>query len=158
MTLQDGEPSPSLLQIRLLGPFDARIGPQALPPLRTRKGQHLLALLALRFPSEVQREWLAVNLWPESFLENAYYNLRRELSSVRAALGTSERHLSAPTVHSLRLDSGADLFIDVHRFNELIARDDAQSLQEAVALYRGPLLEGWTEDWIDPHREALHQT
>ncbi len=155
--MHDGETSSSRLEIRLLGPFDARVGPDAIPPLRTRKGQHLLALLALRYPCEVQREWLAANLWPDSFLDNAYYNLRREISNVRTVLGTGKRHLSSPTAHSLRLDPGAELFVDVHRFDALMIQGDVRSLQEAVALYRGPLLEGWPEDWIVPFREARRQ-
>src|SRR5206468_1686929 len=35
---------------------------------------------------------------------------------------------------------------------------DGASLENAVALYRGPLLEGWLEEWIQLDREALQQT
>jgi predicted ATPase/DNA-binding SARP family transcriptional activator len=152
-----GGPS-SRLEIRLLGPFDARLGSQPLPRARTRKGQHLLALLALRSPREVQREWLAANLWPDSYLENGYYNLRRELSSLRAALGGARDLITAPSPHSLRLEMGTSILVDAHRFDLLVQQGDPASLQEAVDLYRGPLLEGWTEEWIEADREARHQT
>ena len=36
-----------------------------MPPLRSRNGQHLLAL-ALHANREVSRDWLAGTLWPDS--------------------------------------------------------------------------------------------
>ena len=60
------------LEIRLLGPFDVRVGGRPLPPLRSRKGRYLLALLALRPDREVQREWHVAALWPESEAEQGY--------------------------------------------------------------------------------------
>src|ERR1044071_8975000 len=84
MTFMDDE---SCLEIKLLGPFDVKIGSRPLPHLRTRKGQHLLAMLAIRAGREIQREWLAACLWPESDLENGYYNLRRTLANLRTAMG-----------------------------------------------------------------------
>jgi predicted ATPase/DNA-binding SARP family transcriptional activator len=151
-----GSPS-SRLEIRLLGPFDARLGSQPLPPLRTRKGQYLLALLALRSPREVQREWLVANLWPDSYQENGYYNLRRELSNLRTVLGAARDLVSSPSPHSLRLETGNDVLVDAHRFDALLQQGDPASLQQAVDLYNGPLLEGWAEEWVDVERTARHQ-
>lgn len=54
------------LEIRLFGSFDVRGQGHALHRLRTRKGQWLLALPALRHGREVQRDWLAGVLWPDS--------------------------------------------------------------------------------------------
>jgi hypothetical protein len=36
--------------------------------------------------------------------------------------------------------------VDVVAFDGLIARGDLPSLEQAAALYRGALLEGWTEE------------
>src|SRR5207248_9807484 len=36
-------------------------------------------------------------------------------------------------------------------------RADAPSLEQAVALRRGPLLEGWEEEWIFEERQAREQ-
>jgi hypothetical protein len=47
--------------------------------------------------------------------------------------------------------------VDVLAFDAAIARDDAASLAEAVALYRGPLLEGCAEAWVIPARQAREQ-
>ena len=43
------------LEIRLFGPFDVRLKGEPLRPLRSRKGQWILALLALRHDREVAR-------------------------------------------------------------------------------------------------------
>jgi predicted ATPase/DNA-binding SARP family transcriptional activator len=147
----------SRLEIRLLGPFDARIDASPLSRLRTRKGQHLLALLALRHSREVQREWLVTALWPQSEAEQGYYNLRRTLSDLRIALGPANASITAPTPHSLRLESDDRVVIDLARFDALRLRPDAASLREAVGLYRGPLLEGWNEEWLAPDREACQE-
>jgi DNA-binding SARP family transcriptional activator len=50
-----GDVRVSPLTIRLLGPFEVRLRGQPLPRLRSRKGQWLLALLALRHGHEVDR-------------------------------------------------------------------------------------------------------
>ena len=77
----------STLCIRLFGPFDVQVQGQPLPPLRTRKGQWLLALLTLRADRQVSRSWLAGTLWPQSRQEEAARNLRQSLHDLRRALG-----------------------------------------------------------------------
>ena len=42
-------------------------------------------------------------------------------------------------------------------FDEAIARGDAPSLEQAVALHRGPLLQGCVEEWVLQEREAREQ-
>src|SRR5215212_4886454 len=73
----------SSLNIRLFGSFAVCIGGQPLPPLHSRKGHSLLALLTLRHEREVQRDWLAGTLWPESMERQALHNLRQTLSNLR---------------------------------------------------------------------------
>src|SRR5262249_45670333 len=43
--------------------------------------------------------------------------------------------------------------VDVCDFDQAIAAGDEPSLEHAVSLYRGPLLEGCAEEWIVPERE-----
>src|SRR5262249_1174752 len=47
--------------------------------------------------------------------------------------------------------------VDVAAFEEALSRDDPASLQAAVHLYRGPLLEGCTEEWVFQERQAREQ-
>src|SRR5947209_4953249 len=84
------------LYLRLFGPFEAHLGAQPLPRLRTRKGEWLLALLVLRHERVVERDWLAGTLWPESAQAEALANLRNSLYDLRQALGPEARRLHAP--------------------------------------------------------------
>jgi predicted ATPase/DNA-binding SARP family transcriptional activator len=144
------------LTIRLFGSFEARLGDTPLPRLRTRKGQWLLALLALRPGAEVERAWLAGVLWPESAEASALANLRSVLKDLRHALGTEAGRLRCPTTRTLCLDL-AGAAVDVLEFDANIARGDTRSLWQAVASYRGPLLEDCSEEWVFQERQSREQ-
>ena len=148
------------LQLRLFGPFDARSGGRPLPPLRSRKGQWLLALLTLRGDREVAREWMAGTLWPDSDEAQSFSSLRRTLTDLRQALGPQACLLRTPTVHTLRLDlEGVNA--DVVEFDSAVVEGTEEAMQRAVDLYRGPFLEGCTEAWVVHEREnrrQAHQT
>jgi predicted ATPase/class 3 adenylate cyclase len=127
-----------------------------LPRLGRRKGHWLLAALVLRQGCEVERSWLAGLLWPESSEREANASLRVTLSHLRGALGPEADRLRSPTLRTLCLDlAGAE--VDVAAFDAAIARGDGTSLQQAVALYRGPLLEGCTEEWAFQERQVREQ-
>jgi predicted ATPase/DNA-binding SARP family transcriptional activator len=146
----------SALAIRLFGSFEVWIAGSPLRPLRTRKGEWLLALLALRVGGSVDRAWLAGTLWPESIESQAFYNLRRSLTDLRHALGREAGRLLSPSPHTLALDlSGAA--VDVIDFDAAIARGDPGSLERAVELYRGPLLGGVTDEWVFQERQVREQ-
>ena len=141
------------LAIRLFGGFDVQFDGEPLPPLRTRKGKWLLALLALYQGRTVEREWLAEKLWPDSLTPRD--NLKRCLTDLRAALGPHAYRVAGPSRDLLSFEAdSAD--IDVARFDAAVAEakrsHSVSSLREAVDLYRGPLLEGWTAEWIGAER------
>ena len=149
-------PANSPLIFYLFGPFSVRLNGIPLPQLRSRKGHWLLALLILRCPAEVERSWLAGTLWPDSGEATALGNLRMSLKDLRRALGPEKSRLRSPTPHTLSLDlEGAA--VNVTAFDAAMARGDPASLEEAMALYRGPLLEGWDEEWVFPARESREQ-
>src|SRR5437762_9402776 len=85
------------LDIRMLGPFEVRVHGRPLPRLRTRKGEHLLALLVLRHDRDTERAWLAETLWSDSDSWGALNNLRRSLTDLRQALGAEASRLRSPT-------------------------------------------------------------
>jgi predicted ATPase/DNA-binding SARP family transcriptional activator len=144
------------LVIRLFGPFDVRVDGQPMPRLRSRKGQWLLALLILRHGSEVERSWLAGNLWPENAEPQALASLRQSLTDLRNALGKESCRLTSPTVHTLRFDP-TDAEIDVLAFDAAIKNGDVDSLEDAIARYRGSLLEGCDEEWVVQERQMREQ-
>jgi len=145
------------LKIEFFGAMRVCVGDEMLPPLRSRKGLWVLALLALRHGRDVDREWLAGTLWIDSSPTQALANLRLTLTDLRKALGAeaSERLLS-PTPHTLRLDlAGAD--VDIVEFDAAVKRGDTASLERAVGIYKGMLMEGCTEEWVIPERAVREQ-
>jgi DNA-binding SARP family transcriptional activator len=145
-------PAVSPLVLRLFGPFDVRVNGLPLPRLRSRSGLSLLALLVLRHEAAVERDWLAGLLWPERSTSQGLATLRRDLTDLRRALGAAAGRLRSSTRHSLCLNL-AGAVVDVAAFDALMARGDPPSLEQAAALYRGSLLEGWTEESYVVRRE-----
>jgi DNA-binding SARP family transcriptional activator len=148
--------SPPLLALQLFGPFEARVNGDPLPQLRFRKGEWLLALLTLRAGRLVERDWLAGLLWPERTETPALTSLRNSLLHLRQALGPAACRLEAPTGHTLRLEL-LTAEADVLAFDAAVARGDGSSLEQAVALYRGPLLEGCSEPWAFEERQIREE-
>jgi predicted ATPase/DNA-binding SARP family transcriptional activator len=154
--LDDPEQSAAPLAIALFGPWDVRVAERCLPPLRSQKSQWLLALLALQGDRAVERAWLAGTLWPDSSERQAAFNLTRNLTDLRRALGPAACRLDAPTPRTLRLNlTGAEA--DVLIFDEAVARGDAPSLERAVALHRGPLLQECREERVFQERQAREE-
>lgn len=139
------------LTIRLFGAFEAAVDGVLLP--RSRQNDRLLTLLVLRHGQAAERAWLAATLWPDADEQNALFYLRRTLTELRRALGPEATRLLSPTARTLQLDL-ANADCDLLAFDAALARGDDASLTEAVRLYRGPLLEGWYEEWAQQDREG----
>jgi predicted ATPase/DNA-binding SARP family transcriptional activator/Tfp pilus assembly protein PilF len=144
------------LEIRLFGPLEVRLRGEPLSSLPSRKGLWLLGLLALRQGREVARDWLAETLWPESEANKALFNLRQSLAGLRRALGDAAERVQSPTPQTLCLDRES-VWSDVAAFDAAIAQEDRDSQEEAIALYRGPLLEDCGEEWATLERTAREQ-
>jgi DNA-binding SARP family transcriptional activator len=136
--------------------MQVRVHGLPLPAFRSRKPLWLLALLSLRSNRPVEREWLAGALWPDSDQSQAIANLRPVLSELRRALATQGNRVQSPDRHTLALDL-TDAEVDLLRFDAAIASGTLSALEQAVGLYRGPLLEGCNEEWVFPEREAREQ-
>ena len=156
MEIGNNEASEYRLQAQLFGAFDARVNGIPIPPLRSRKVQWLLALLLLRHGQALDRAWLAGTLWPESDPAQALYNLRQSLSNLRHALGKAGICLHTPMVNALTLDA-ANATVDVISFDTAIATGEKADLERAVALYRGPLLEGCAGEWVLGERRVREE-
>jgi predicted ATPase/DNA-binding SARP family transcriptional activator len=140
------------LALHLFGPMEVRIGGALLPRVRVRRGHWLLALLALRAGREVDRAWLAGTLWPETPGPQGFASLRSSLKHLREVLGPEADRLRSPSPQTLSLDL-TDAFADAVLFDTAIAQTEVSSLERAVALYRGPLLEGCAEEWAFQERQ-----
>jgi predicted ATPase/DNA-binding SARP family transcriptional activator len=141
----------AVLKVSLLGPPEVLVGETPLQGLYSRRGLWLFALLALRAGKDVDRAWLAATLWPDAEQATGLFYLRRELSSLRKALGAEASRLHSPVLSILRLDLMGVEF-DIEAFDRAASEQDQEGLERAVGLYRGPLLEGCTEEWAVSER------
>ena len=150
------------MQIRLLGPFEARVGEA--PPLKlpTRKAEALLAILAARPATRHRRDHLAGLLWPSSDSKQARGSLRQTLNLLRKALTDSGAATPQTSGDDLWLDPKG-IVIDVQALEAAVAADMPVELEQACANYRGDFLEGLEiegeefEDWRMGERRRLRE-
>jgi predicted ATPase/DNA-binding SARP family transcriptional activator len=166
----------ALLTIELLGPPRISLAGRALD-MRVRKELALLAYLAVEREHHHSRESILGLLWPEATEEAARNNLRVVLAGLRRQLSAAgDDFLHAERQH-VQFLAGSDHTLDVIAFRRLLAdvhahphatpeRCDAclARLAEAVALYRGDFLAGFSlpdsaafEEWATIQREQLLQ-
>ncbi len=144
-----------MLQIRLLGQFDVRLGGKRIV-IASRACQALLSYLALTAGISQRREKLAGILWPDSSDEVARKNLRHELWRLRKAISmpgaTTADYLSADEF-TLTFNPDSDYWLDVAILE--MANLELQSLTSSLSLYQGELLPGFYDDWIVLERERI---
>jgi DNA-binding SARP family transcriptional activator len=150
------------LKLTLLGGFEAASSSGAVVALPTKKARALLAYCALRPGEAQQREKIANLLWGDTREENARNSLRQALFLLRAAL---KQHRSG----ALRIDNDTvtaeaqGIDVDVLRFEGLALKQTPAALEQAAALYRGDLLDGFVvdeepfEQWLVQERERLRE-
>ena len=149
------------LSLSLLGPWSAALRPGSALVLPGRKTQALLAYLALSPGAPQPRVRLMTLLWGEQEERLAGQSLRRALYLIRRALGAAEDLLIAAG-DTVGLEAAA-VDVDVREFERLAAVDDPDGLEQALALYRGELLEGLDvgsaefEDWLRGQRERMFE-
>jgi predicted ATPase/tetratricopeptide (TPR) repeat protein len=152
--------TPALWSVALLGGLDLSDGTQHITRLPSRAVTALLARLALAPERAHGREELIELLWPGVALDVGRNRLRQALSTLKAVLEPGGRVPPQPVLLadriSVRVVPGS-LGCDALRF-ERHAR--AGRIEAARALYRGELLPGFYDDWIDEERlrlAALHE-
>ena len=149
----------ALWAVVLLGGLDLFDGTQHISRLPSRAVTALLARLALAPERAHAREELIELLWPGVALGVGRNRLRQALSTLKGVLEPAGRVPPQPVLQadrvSVRVVPGS-LGCDAIRF-ERAAR--AGHVAAARALYRGELLPGYYDDWIDEERlrlAALH--
>lgn len=158
-----------VLSIQLFGKFSISYDNRFVLGLDAPKEQELLSFLLIHHQRPHAREALASLVWGDNSTEKSKKYLRQALwhlqSTLDAQAEASGRILRVE--HDwVQLDLHTDLCLDVAVFelaNRLVqgceGRDltaaQAESLQQAVQLYKGDLLEGWYQDWCLYERERL---
>ena len=150
----------NLLEIRLLGPLEVRLGARPVG-VSGSKRHGFLAVLALRHGRVVAVDELIDALWGEELPAAPRNALQHHVARLRAALG-QESIVSSSDGYAL-----GDVTVDVVRFEELLAearaasregdaRAGADSIELALALWRGPALQGLTEtEWLGAEARRL---
>ena len=157
------------LKVSLLGKFSVLRNDEELVGLHSGKVKELFCYLLLNRDREHSREVLAAQLWGECTTALSKKYLRQTLWQLHHGLGDTERDGTAwlqADLECVRLDTALALDLDVDVFEKAfrkaqgvtadsLEQETAGALHEAVALYRGELLEGWYQDWCLYHRERL---
>ena len=162
---RDGTVSPppgpvhALWRVELLGGMRLSDGVQHLTRLPSRAITSLLARLALAPQRAHGREELIELLWPGVALDVGRNRLRQALSTLKSILEPASRVPAQPVLQADRTQVrvvGGALACDVAEFERAVRSGHAAA---ARALYRGELLPGFYEEWIDDERlrlEGLH--
>jgi len=165
------------LTICLLGDVVFRLGDGPPLPLVPGKTSALLAYLAVEAAHPHSRQTLATLLWPERSDTEALGALRFALSNLRAVL--HDRDATVPFLlidrSRVQLNPQAEVWVDAVAFRERAAAlreqgaacetvPSVEALRVALALYRGPFLQGFNfgdsldfESWALRTREQLER-
>lgn len=132
--------------------------------------QELFSFLLLQRHRPHRREALIEILWGEKIPRQAKKYLRQLIWQLRAGLQTlvkaAEYDILVADEEWISLHPQANILLDVDEFEQayLLTRDvdgasltslQVQTLQNAVQLYTGDLLEGWYQEWCLFERERL---
>ncbi len=162
------------LSLSCLGPFEATLAGRPVTGFKSNKVRALLIYLAVEAERAHRREVIAGHLWAEWPDRDALSNLRYALSNLRRVIGdhSAESSFLLITRDTLQFNSNSDYWLDVSAFQAqtqpLSNRDKAYPalslIEEAIALYQGCFLEGFSikdsvpfEEWMMKKRRQLDQ-
>ncbi len=118
----------------------------------------LLAYLLVHSDTALSRDAVAFALWPDHTESDARADLRRHLYYlVNDALPPAPA--DAPWILSdkrtVRWNPNAPAWCDLTAFRKCSA--EPSTAADAVALYRGELLEGFEDEWLSEHRDRFRE-
>ena len=157
------------LEIRLFGSMKLMRGEAALTNFGSNKVRALLAYLVVESRRPHQRRKLGALLWPDIPETTALSNLRYALSNLRKAIGdrTAQPSYLVTTPQTIQFNRESNAQVDIALFEEACSHAhqnplDFPSLLQAVDLYQGQFLEGFSipdsipfEEWIVLKRERF---
>jgi DNA-binding SARP family transcriptional activator len=150
------------LHVRLMGTPEIIMGGMSFT-LKHLKSRALLFYLAATGKAHT-RSHVATLLWGEFGQSEAYHSLRSSLYHLRKALQIVPVEDVLVSDGELLSLAPASYECDVLAFRRLLAQDDEVAVSQAVELYRGPFLQGFTlndapgfDDWIQIENTRLNQ-
>jgi predicted ATPase/DNA-binding SARP family transcriptional activator len=169
----------SRVDVAILGPIQVTHDGAPVAGFAYDKVRALLAYLVVEGDRPWRRESLAALLWPDQDERAARHSLSQALFSLRRAL--DDRDASAPlllvTSDTVQINATASFTSDLRAFTALLDACDshphrdatrcracARMTEQAVELYRGDLLEGFTlpdsvlfDEWLLVRREQVRE-
>jgi predicted ATPase/DNA-binding SARP family transcriptional activator len=151
--------------IRLLGGLIVERDGAPFVRFQTRKTGGLVGYLAYQMPAALARDVLIEQFWPHLDLDGGRNCLSTSLSSLRRQLeppGVPPGSVILSTRLHVQLNP-ASVRTDTQEFSGLVnaatesvlPEEIVHAAEQAMALYRGYLLPGCYEDWVEPERERL---
>lgn len=162
----------SELAVTLFGKFSVRYGSEHLLEHTPYRAHELLAYLILHRGKAHPREVLAETLWGEREGEHLRKCLRQTLWHLHAGLVPIGERRVARLLHVepewVEVVPDGVEGLDVASFErtfslargwkgESLEAEQARTLAQAVQLYRGDLLEGWSQEWCAGERDRFRQ-
>ncbi len=146
------------LFIGLLGQPRLAVDTTPIPLSAPPKTLPLMAYLLLHCRQPVERRQVAFTLWPDETETAARANLRRHIHHLQRLLPETppDRPWLLNTAGTIGWNPQSDFWLDVDEFQRLSRQADTN--EEAVACYKGALLENVYDDWIFFDREQLHNS
>jgi TolB-like protein/DNA-binding SARP family transcriptional activator/tetratricopeptide (TPR) repeat protein len=148
------------LEISLFGGFSVRCGTEQRIELSGRKDCALLGYLAVSPGVPCSRDKLATLLWGDSGDRQARASLKQALLRLRRSFSLAASMPLIANRQVVTLDPDG-VTVDVAMFEQLLGDWTLEALEQAIALYRGELLDGIYirnaafEDWLLVERQRL---
>ena len=153
------------LGMQFLGGFQVSLDGTPLVAFEFEQGPRLAGLPGGRVASSASPGvLLATLLWPDWPNRAALSNLRYALSDLRKVIGdrTSTPPYLLITRETIRFNPASEQKVDVVEFTDLSEEQDPEFLIQAISLYQGEFLEGFSisdsgsfEDWVRLKREQF---
>ena len=155
--------------ITLFGKFNIEHRGQKIEAIRSHKAQELLGYLLLYRNRAQPREALAELLWEDQPPAKSKKYLRQTLWLLQSALKDGADSQSPELLVDdewVQINPTRDFRVDATQFENIynsvkgkpaqgLYPLDFKSIQKAVHLYKGDLLEGWYQDWCMIERERF---
>jgi DNA-binding SARP family transcriptional activator len=159
----------SSIKVSLFGKFNIVSSEKRECMIRARKVQELFVYLLMFRNHPQPRESLSEVLWADQPATASRKNLRQTLWHLQSALKKTKNssrlevfiddgwiHIRLPNDFWLDTAQLEQVFNAVnHKRARELSEEDFKTMQNAVGLYKGDLLEGWYQDWCIFERERF---
>jgi DNA-binding SARP family transcriptional activator len=153
-----------ILDVRLLGVVELSCAGRNISGFPTRKSRSIFAFLALNRRKDHPRDDLAESFWPDSGAKRSRAALRTELWRIRSTIartGADPHSILTESLDAVRFLPEAPCRLDIDALDDAIrsfrssqpTADQCATLESAIRLYAGDLLEGDSGEWCVGNRE-----